>query len=61
MAQRLSYMRAAAGRGDRSTDQLLSFSRRQRLEPRVIDLKGTVAGNARSVAEHHGWEHTHPD
>jgi C4-dicarboxylate-specific signal transduction histidine kinase len=33
LAQRLSYMRAAAERGAKLTDQLLSFSRSQRLEP----------------------------
>jgi signal transduction histidine kinase len=41
--QRLSYMRSAAERGAKLTDQLLSFSRRQRLEPRSIDLNETVA------------------
>jgi signal transduction histidine kinase/CheY-like chemotaxis protein len=44
LAQRLTYMRTAAERGARLTDQLLSFSRRQRLEPKVIDLNETVAG-----------------
>ena len=43
-SQRLSYMRAAAERGARLTDQLLSFSRRQRLDPRALDLNETVAG-----------------
>ncbi len=38
LAQRLSYMRAAAERGAKLTDQLLSFSRRQRLQPRSLDL-----------------------
>ena len=42
-AQRLSYMRSAAERGAKLTDQLLSFSRRQRLEPRSLDLNETVA------------------
>jgi signal transduction histidine kinase/ActR/RegA family two-component response regulator len=42
--QRLSYMRAAAERGAKLTDQLLSFSRRQRLEPRSLDLNGAVIG-----------------
>jgi signal transduction histidine kinase len=41
--QRLSYMRSAAERGAKLTDQLLSFSRRQRLEPRALDLNETVA------------------
>jgi signal transduction histidine kinase len=42
-SQRLSYMRSAAERGAKLTDQLLSFSRRQRLEPRSLDLNETVA------------------
>jgi CheY-like chemotaxis protein len=36
-------MRAAAERGAKLTDQLLSFSRRQRLEPKLLDLNETVA------------------
>ena len=44
LAQRLGYMRAAAERGAKLTDQLLAFSRRQRLEPKVLDLNETVAG-----------------
>jgi signal transduction histidine kinase len=43
MAQRLGYMRTAAERGAKLTDQLLSFSRRQRLEPKLLDLNETVA------------------
>jgi signal transduction histidine kinase len=42
LAQRLGYMRTAAERGAKLTDQLLSFSRRQRLEPKAIDLNETV-------------------
>jgi signal transduction histidine kinase len=42
LKQRLGYMRAAAERGAKLTDQLLSFSRRQRLEPRSLDLNETV-------------------
>jgi len=42
--QRLSYMRSAAERGAKLTDQLLSFSRRQRLEPRALDLNEAVIG-----------------
>ena len=42
LAQRLSYMRAAAERGAKLTDQLLSFSRRQRLQPRSLDLNEAV-------------------
>jgi signal transduction histidine kinase/ActR/RegA family two-component response regulator len=43
-SQRLRYMRTAAERGAKLTDQLLSFSRRQRLEPRSLDLNETVIG-----------------
>ena len=42
LRQRLRYMRAAAERGAKLTDHLLSFSRRQRLEPRPLDLNETV-------------------
>jgi signal transduction histidine kinase/ActR/RegA family two-component response regulator len=44
ICQRLSYMRTAAERGAKLTDQLLSFSRRKRLEPRALDLNETVVG-----------------
>jgi signal transduction histidine kinase/ActR/RegA family two-component response regulator len=44
IARRLSYMRAAAERGAKLNDQLLSFSRRKRLEPRTLDLNQTVVG-----------------
>jgi len=44
IAQRLGYMRTAAERGAKLTDQLLSFSRRQRLEPRPLDLNEIVVG-----------------
>jgi len=44
LTRRLGHMRAAAERGAKLTDQLLSFSRRQRLAPRPLDLNGTVAG-----------------
>ena len=44
LSQRLAFMRAAAERGAKLTDQLLSFSRRQRLEPKVLDLNHTIAG-----------------
>jgi len=40
--QRLGYMRSAAERGAKLTDQLLSFSRRQRLEPRALDLTDII-------------------
>jgi signal transduction histidine kinase len=36
--QRLTYMRSAAERGAKLTDQLLTFSRRQRLQPKTLDL-----------------------
>ena len=42
--QRLGYMRTAAERGAKLTDQLLSFSRRQRLEPKALDLNEAVTG-----------------
>lgn len=41
--QRLANMRTAAERGAKLTDQLLSFARRQRLEPRSTNLNETVA------------------
>lgn len=44
LSRRLGYMRVAAERGAKLTDQLLSFSRRQRLDPRSLDLNGVVAG-----------------
>jgi signal transduction histidine kinase len=44
LSQRLGYMRSAAERGAKLTDQLLSFSRRQRLEPKPLDLNETVVG-----------------
>ena len=42
--RRLELMRQAALRGATLTSQLLAFSRRQRLEPKVVDLNGAVAG-----------------
>jgi signal transduction histidine kinase len=42
LLQRLSYMKSAAERGAKLTDQLLSFSRRKRLEPKTIDLNESV-------------------
>lgn len=44
LVQRLGYMRNAAERGARLTDQLLSFSRRQRLESKPTDLNEVVEG-----------------
>lgn len=44
LTQRLGHMRMAAERGAKLTDQLLSFSRRQRLEPRSIDINACIAG-----------------
>jgi CheY-like chemotaxis protein len=40
--QRVDYIRTAAQRGAKLTDQLLSFSRRARLEPRALDLNEIV-------------------
>jgi signal transduction histidine kinase/ActR/RegA family two-component response regulator len=42
MKERLSYMRQAAERGARLTHQMLAFSRRQRLEPKSLDLNEVV-------------------
>jgi signal transduction histidine kinase len=42
LSQRLANMRMAAERGAKLTDQLLSFSRRQRLEPRSLDVNEAV-------------------
>ena len=52
MKQRLGYMRVAAERGAKLTDQMLSFSRRQRLELHALDLNRNYRGrHARAVAE----------
>jgi CheY-like chemotaxis protein len=40
--RRLQMMAQAAERGAQLTAQMLAFSRRQRLEPRPVDLNGTV-------------------
>jgi PAS domain S-box-containing protein len=42
LLRRLSHTRMAAERGAKLIAQLLAFSRRQRLEPRTIDLNETV-------------------
>ena len=42
--RRLGNMRAAAERGAKLTDQLLAFSRRQRLEPKVLNLNEILGG-----------------
>jgi signal transduction histidine kinase len=42
LTQRLANMRMAAERGAKLTDQLLSFSRRQRLEPRSLNVNDAV-------------------
>jgi signal transduction histidine kinase len=44
LMQRLGHMRMAAERGAKLTDQLLSFSRRQRLEPRSLDINACITG-----------------
>ena len=43
MKARIGNMRTAAERGAKLTAQLLAFSRRQRLEPKSVDLNETVA------------------
>ena len=43
LERRIGFMEAAAERGAKLTAQLLAFSRRQRLEPKPIDLNGAVA------------------
>ena len=43
MLQRLSHMRLAAERGAKLTSQLLAFSRRQKLEPKPIDLNDSLS------------------
>ncbi len=40
--QAVQAIRAAAGRGEKLTRQLLAFSRRQQLMPVVVDLKGRI-------------------
>jgi signal transduction histidine kinase/CheY-like chemotaxis protein len=42
LSQRLSHMRLAAERGAKLTSQLLAFSRRQRLEPKPVDLNDAL-------------------
>ncbi len=42
--RRVEHMRAAADRGSRLTGQLLAFARKQRLDPRPIDLNEVVTG-----------------
>lgn len=42
--RRLDMMEQAAERGAKLTAQLLAFSRRQKLEPQLVDLNQTVAG-----------------
>jgi signal transduction histidine kinase/CheY-like chemotaxis protein len=42
--RRLTMMAKAAERGAQLTAQMLAFSRRQRLEPRAVDLNETVLG-----------------
>ncbi len=43
-ARRLQTIAMAAERGAQLTAQMLAFSRRQRLEPRAVDLNETVSG-----------------
>jgi len=42
LTQRLGYMRTAAERGAKLTDQLLTFSRRKRLEPKPVNLNEII-------------------
>jgi signal transduction histidine kinase/CheY-like chemotaxis protein len=42
--RRLSHMRIAAERGAKLTDQMLTFSRRQRLQPKTLDLNAVIDG-----------------
>jgi PAS domain S-box-containing protein len=44
LRRRLGYMKVAAERGAKLTAQMLAFSRRQRLEAKVVDLNASVAG-----------------
>ncbi|MEJ0020592.1 MAG: response regulator [Acetobacteraceae bacterium] len=44
LTRRLGSLRSAAERGAKLTDQLLAFSRRQRLEPKAVDLNEVVEG-----------------
>ena len=48
--RRLEMMRGAADRGARLTAQLLAFSRRQRLEPKPVELNHTV-GSMRDLLQ----------
>jgi CheY-like chemotaxis protein len=48
--QRLANMRTAAERGAKLTDQLLTFSRRQRLLPKALDL-GELIGGMRDLLQ----------
>ena len=43
LVRRLGFMELAAERGAKLTAQLLAFSRRQRLEPKALDLNASVA------------------
>jgi len=42
IAERIALMRSAAERGAKLTGQMLAFSRRQKLEPKAVDLNDTV-------------------
>ncbi|MBW3617060.1 MAG: response regulator [Proteobacteria bacterium] len=44
LVRRLDMMNQAAERGAKLTAQLLAFSRRQKLEPKAVDLNDTVSG-----------------
>jgi signal transduction histidine kinase len=49
LTKRLAFMRIAAERGAALTSQLLAFSRRQKLEPKPVDLNRTVVGMAELI------------
>ncbi|RAK52474.1 response regulator [Phenylobacterium deserti] len=44
IADRIGHMRTAAERGAKLTAQMLAFSRKQKLEPKPLDLNETVGG-----------------
>lgn len=44
VGERIGHMRSAAERGAKLTAQMLAFSRRQKLEPKPIDMNDAVAG-----------------
>jgi two-component system cell cycle sensor histidine kinase/response regulator CckA len=49
VAEHVAEIRAAAGRASALTGQLLAFSRRQALEPRVVEVNALIANLERSL------------